>query len=120
MERRHLELVALNLNDESKFTESGIRRFLASQHHLTNALAVQLRVTWEGLAYFAEEPCVSDKCMEAHALVFESWPANCIGREGAEDNQWVAEVYRDLKAVWERYCRTGSAVPGRANYIDMW
>jgi hypothetical protein len=117
----------LNLNDPKEFTKDGVRRLLASKTGLESDGSVpgsfpgyyRLWVTKNGIAHIEDNPGYpTDIDLQNHAIRFESWHRSWVGKDAANDDKWVNEVYNMLKRWWDGYSRDGSRRLGDAIYAD--
>ena len=113
----------LNLNDPNEFTIRGVRRLLASKtgsepaDHLPGTY--QLRVTKDGIAYLKDNWYYpTDSEWQNHAIMFETWNRSYVGKDAANDDEWVNSVYNMLKRWWDRCVKDGPHRLGEAFYAD--
>ncbi len=99
----------IDLNDPAQFTESQVRRLIASgQDEVHN----QLRVSAQGSAYLSTQ-AVGGVAIEGLCFRFETWAAfaGCVGPVAACDDVWVRQIFNALAEHW--------ANPGQ-DYIDVY
>src|SRR5919112_4959078 len=118
----------LNLNDPNAFTIDGVRRLLASKTGLESDGSVpgsfsggryRLWVTKNGEAYIEDNAGFpTDIALQTHAIRFESWHRSYVGKDAANTDWWVNNVYLMLKRWWDIYSRDGSGRLGDAIYAD--
>jgi hypothetical protein len=118
----------LNLNDPNEFTIEGVRRLLASKTGLESDGSVpgsypggryRLWVTKYGIAYIEDNAGFpTDVDLQNHAIQFESWHRTDVGKDAANDDEWVNSVYLMLRRWWDGYSRDGSRRLGDAIYAD--
>jgi hypothetical protein len=117
----------LNLNDPKEFTKDGVRRLLASKTGLESDGSVpgsylgyyRLWVTKNGIAYIEDNPGYpTDIALQNHAIRFESWHRSWVGKDAANDDEWVNRVYKLLKRWWDRCEKDRPHRLGDAFYAD--
>ncbi len=115
--------VTIDLSDPHEFTIDGVRRLLASKTGSEPADEYpgiyQLRVTKNGTAHIKhnwQPPTDSDE--QNHAILFETWNRSYVGKDAADDDKWVNEVYQMLERWWERCVKDGPHRLGDAIYAD--
>jgi hypothetical protein len=119
--------VTIDLSDPKEFTIDGVRRLLASKTGLESDGSVpgsylgyyRLWVTKNGKAYIEDNPGYpTDIDLQNHAIRFESWHRSYVGKDAANDDKWVNEVYNMLKYARGQCVKDGPHRLGEAFYAD--
>ena len=96
----------IDLTDPDDFTLEAVRKLIAEGDDTTNS---QMRITEDGFAFLSDD--VGTQNIAGIRARWETFIAGngYVGPEAAEDEKWVAEVFRRLKTDWES---------GRKGYLD--
>nr|WP_248099222.1 hypothetical protein [Pseudomonas fragi] len=86
----------LDLNDQN-FTLDDVRKLIASKDDSADR---QLRVTKDGKAYLSDTTGSED--VDDLSFRLETWDEgnSYVGHSAAQDEEWVARIYKCLKNNW--------------------
>ncbi len=110
----------IDLYNQNEFTKDGVRKLVASKEgDKSERGRYRLKVTKSGTAYIdpnAWSPTKEE--WQAHAILFENWNRSYVGKDAANDDEWVTEVYEMLKAWWSECLEYGPHKMPDAFYAD--
>jgi hypothetical protein len=110
----------IDLYNQNEFTKDGVRKLIASKEGVKSEGGLyRLKVTKDGTAYIDHNAWSPTKQeWQNHAILFEFWNRSYVGKAAANDDRWVTEVYKMLKAWWSECLEYGPHKLSDAFYAD--